>query len=112
FYKRYCQPAASPNDAILELISDDGSPYSDYYNENQFPVVSTLTIAGGSTYSAANLIDYVGTYGNPAIFVQISVTGNNVTCKLNGSASALLPIAKNTTQTLQVGDLAVSSLNF
>lgn len=113
YYKRYCYPAVPYDLAMLELVSDDGSFYSDFGPEAKFPRVYTKTVTNGTTYTlAANQIDVVGDNGGPSTTTIISVATNDVTVQLNGLSTARYPIAAGGSLTLDSGDLPVTSLAF
>ncbi len=111
YWKRYAYPQVALNEAIIEVVTDDGSVYSDIPEENNFPYSwRDVAIAGGSTY-AANVVDILGTTGGYASFCQVTPTVN---CKMriNGSANAIMDLAANTTQIFNPGDLTISKLEF
>src|ERR1700727_29241 len=65
YWKRYAFPQVSQDQAIVAVISDDGSAWVDNPpNARTFPVASTFT--PGASYAAASTIDYLGTYGSYA----------------------------------------------
>jgi len=114
YWKRFAYPQAPLDQAFISVVSDDGSVYSDFAEENTFPVVNNLTVAAGSTFATpANVIDYVGTYGNAASFVQITNNSTgSVKIRLNGNTSAVFTLGGGITQVFNAGDLAVSKLEF
>jgi hypothetical protein len=112
YYKRFCYPTATLEDAILEILVDDSAPYSDTNPEdNVFPYSwKDYSLVGGTTY-AANTIDILGTTGGNAIFTQVTATVN-CKMKINGSANAIIDLLANTTQIFNPGDLTISQLAF
>lgn len=110
YYKRFCYPQVSLENAILEVLVDDSAPYSDTNPEdNVFPYSwKDYALTGGTTYSD-NTIDIVGTTGGNAIFTQITATVN-CKMKINGSANAIIDLLANTTQIFNPGDLTISEL--
>ncbi len=114
YWKRFAYPQVPLDQAFISVVTDDGSVYSDHAEENTFPIVSTLTLAGGSTYTTTgNSIDFVGDYGNAATFVQITnVSGNSVKVRINGSSSAVFDLGSAVTQVFNTGDLTISKLEF
>lgn len=119
YYKRYAFPAVSLDDAILEVVTDDGSVYSDDPSENTFPVVwkpgTSGSLGAGDTYDDTNMyLDVVGTYGGHAVFCQISNGDGSDSCKvrLNGSTNAVLTLAAGETQIFDNNDLSISYIEF
>jgi len=108
YWKRFAYPQVPLDQAFINVVTDDGSVYSDFAPENNFPVAQNLNVVGGTSYSTpANVIDFVGTYGNPASFVQLTNnSANGVKVRLNGNTNAVL------TQVFNAGDLTVSKLEF
>ena len=119
YYKRFCYPQVSYEDAILTCTSDDGSVYSDVSEENTFPYVVTRTIGAGTTYATPttnNTIDILTLTGGYASFVQLTnasdaSSGTNITIILNGSATASFTLEKGTTQVFNAGDLMISRID-
>lgn len=119
YWKRFAYPQVSKEDAFIEVVTDDGSVYSDVESENVYPVIWTPgasgLIASSKTYTDTNMsLDIVATYGGPAVFVQIQNmdSSNAVKVKLNGSTSAILTLQANSTQIFNSGDLVISKIEF
>lgn len=119
YWKRFSYPTVSKEVAFIEVVTDDGSIYSDSSEENTFPVI----FGGDTAYDVLttdtfedNYIDILTDYGGFAKFVQITNNGtaDNQTIKvqLNGSSSAIMTLADATTQVFNAGDLAISKLGF
>src|SRR4051812_36978284 len=49
YYKRYCYPQVSLDKAILTLVTDDGSIYSDVSQENTFLKTYSLSLLNSTT---------------------------------------------------------------
>ncbi len=113
YYKRYAYPQVALADAILEVVTDDGSVYSDVDSENTFPVVQLVVAAGGSTWSD-NQIDILGDYNGHAVFAQLTnmSTAGTVRVRLNGAATAIFDLEQGDTQVFNAGDLSLSMLEF
>lgn len=110
YWKQFAYPQVSEEDAIVEVLSDDGSIWSSVDSENTFPKVYSLSCAGGSTY-AANTADILGDTGGYATFVQITNTGgNDVLVKINGLSGAIFTLGNGDTQVFNNGDLTVTKL--
>lgn len=113
YWKRFAYPQVSEDQAFIEVVSDDGSIYSDVEQENNFPNVYALTVADGSSFDD-NVANIVGDYGAPAYFVQITnkMGGGDVRVKLNGLAGAVFDLLAGDTQVFNYGDLAVTKVQF
>jgi len=114
YWKRFAYPQVPLDQAFITVTTDDGSVYSDTATENTYPLVQTFTLAGGSTYATAgNSIDFVGTYGSNASFVQMTnEDSTSVKVRINGNANAIFDLAGVTTQVFNTGDLTISKLEF
>jgi len=114
YWKKFAYPQVPYDQAFIEVVTDDGSVYSDIPEENNFPTVYSLSVNDGTAF-AANEADIVGDYGYPANFVQINSTdtgGGDIRVKLNGLAGAIFDLKAGDTQVFNYGDLAVTKLNF
>ncbi len=110
YWKQFAYPQVTEEQAIVEVLSDDGSVWSSVDSENTFPKVYSLSCAGGSTY-AANTADILGDTGGYATFVQITNNGSNdVSVKINGLSSAIFTLGSGDTQVFNNGDLTVTQL--
>ena len=121
YWKQFAYPQCSLEDAFIEVVTDDGSVWSSVASENTYPVVwlpggtEDGVIAAGDDDSDTNMsLDIVGTYGGPAVFVQIQNTdsSNSVQVILNGSADATFTLGAESTQIFNQGDLVVTSIAF
>ena len=119
YWKRFAYPQVALDVAFIEVVTDDGSVYSDVDSENVYPVVwapgTDGVIASGDTYTDTNMsLDIVATYGGSAKFVQIQNTdsSNAIKVKLNGSADAILTLQANSTQIFNSGDLVINKIEF
>lgn len=111
YWKRFAYPQVPLSEAFIQVVSDDGSVYSDVESENVFPY-SWLdqTLTSGTTY-ADNTFDILGTTGGYAVFTQVTPTVN-CKMKINGSSTGIIDLAANTTQIFNPGDLVISELAF
>jgi hypothetical protein len=114
YWKRFAVPAVSADDAFIEVVTDDGSVYSDVASENTYPVVANMTITSGKTLvSSGSIIDIAGTTGNFASFMQLTnagylTSGNNVIVQLNGSSDAVFVLEAGSTQVFNGGDVSIN----
>jgi hypothetical protein len=113
YWKKFAYPQVPYDQAFIEVVTDDGSVYSEVEEENNYPQVYDLTVLDGSAF-AANFCDIIGDTGAAANFVQINNTvgGGDVRVKLNGLAGAIFDLNAGDTQVFNYGDLAVTKLNF
>lgn len=112
YWKRFAFPQVPLELAIVTVVEDDGSIWSDVESENTFPAVYTTTCADGSSY-AANNIDIIGDTGTYAVFTQLKNTSSgNVSVKLNGLSTAVFTLEGNSTQIFNNGDLTLTSISF
>jgi len=115
YWKQFAEPTVSAEFAIIEVVTDDGSVYSDVPGENVFPKVFTRTIAAGSTFATANnIIDMAVDAGGPAIFTQIENQTNEVglSVRLNGDVNAVFDLAALETQVFNAGEMVISQIAF
>lgn len=112
YWKQFAYPQVGEEQAFIEVISDDGSIYSENPAENNFPSVYTLTVSPSSAYED-NVIDIAGDTGAFSNFVQITNFGDNkINIKLNGLDSAIFVLGQQETQVFNSGDLLVTKLEF
>ena len=112
YWKRFAFPQLPLEQAFIQVLTDDGSYYSDFSEENTYPKVYDLSVENGSTYSD-NAVDILGDTNGYAIFVQIANQGNTpVKCKINGIAGAIFDLGSGETQVFNYGDLTISKLEF
>lgn len=109
YWKRFAYPQVPLSEAFIEVVTDDGSIYSDIASENSYPKVYDITAAAGSTYSA-NQADINGDTGGYAVFAQITNNGasGSVKIRLNGIVDGAFDLAAGDTQVFNAGDLSIS----
>jgi len=113
YWKRFAYPQVPQNEAFIEVVSDDGSVFSDVPGENTVPVVLAQTVTASTGYTdTGNEIDIVATYGGPAVFFQIENQdgSDDITIKLNGRDSAVMTLAAGDNQIFNSGDLVVTKV--
>lgn len=112
YWKRFAYPQVSLDQAFIEVVTDDGSVWSDIPEENTFPKVYDITVAAGTDFDD-NVIDILGDTGGFAVFVQIANQGSTgVRVRLNGVADAVFDLAATETQVFNQGDLSISKIEF
>lgn len=116
YWKQFAAEVAGYEAAFIEVVSDDGSVYSDIAEENVFAIGSGETPIDLTTgYTADNTFDFVDTYGGPAIFLQVTNnsangSGYTVTGEINGDTNVVFTIAEGETQVFNTGDLRITQL--
>ncbi len=110
YWKQFAYPQMDLEFAFIEVVSDDGSVYSDVAEENTFGVGGSYTLS--PTYDDTNTIDFVGTYGGPAHFLQVQNTDGteSITGELNGDTNLTFQLAAGESQIFNTGDLAITQL--
>jgi hypothetical protein len=117
YWKRFAYPQVSYSEAIVEVVTDDGSVYSDVASENVYPRVYDVSVAAASTYTdAANKVDIASDTGGYAVFAQITNQeasgGQDIRMRLNGLTTAIVDLPANSTQVFNAGDLALTLIEF
>jgi len=113
YWKRFAYPQVSLEDAIVEVVSDDGSIYSDVASENVYPYVYDESIVAGTTWTD-NEVDIAGDTGGYAVFAQITNkhASQDITMRLNGLTTAVMDLPADSTQVFNSGDLSLSLIEF
>lgn len=112
YWKRFCYPQVPLDQAILVCTTDDGSVYSEVASENTFPRVYSVTVDGGSIYTA-NVIDVVGDNGGPAYSASLENTSEQgVKVKMNGLSTAIFDLAGEASKSFDLGDAPITRLEF
>ena len=111
YWKRFTEDEMGAESAFIEVVSDDGSVYSDNPGENTYPYVWSITADNDTTY-ADNQIDIIGDTGSSTQFCQITnqneTTGDDVKIRLNGSGTAIFDLKAGQTQIFNVGELSLT----
>ena len=119
YWKRFAYPQVPHDEALVTVVTDDGSVYSDIASENTFPVVYDRSIEAADTYGD-NEIDVVTDHGGAAVFTQITnqeFAGGGLDIKVGlggsiGSPSAIFDLVAGDTQIFNAGDLSVGLIQF
>lgn len=109
YWKRFAYPQVAQEFAFIEVVTDDGSVYSDVPSENTFAKGGTPTLTANF---ADTVIDFVATYGGAAqmLMVQNLDGTHHVQGELNGDANVTFTLNENETQIFNSGDLAITKL--
>lgn len=112
YWKRFAYPQVPLSEAFIEVVTDDGSAYSDNASENTYPKVYNMLILQGTAFED-NVIDILGDTGGYAVFVQMANQGSSgVRVRLNGVTDAVFDLGASETQVFNSGDLQVSKIEF
>lgn len=112
YWKRFAYPQVPLSEAFIEVVTDDGSAYSDVASENTYPKVYNMLITQDTNFED-NVIDILGDTGGYAVFVQIANQGSTaVRVRLNGVTDAVFDLGASETQVFNSGDLQVSKIEF
>jgi len=112
YWKRFAVPQVAASQAFITVLSDDGSIFVDGSSET-FPRVYNKVVALASTFTTAgNKIDLLADTGSFAVYTQITVSGDDVKVRLNGSASAVFDVTTTTGQVFNPGDFEITTLEF
>lgn len=109
YWKRFAYPQVAHEYAFIEVVTDDGSIYSDIPEENTFLVGATETL---STDYADTVVDFVTDHGGPARFLQVQNTHASIAIsgELNGDTDVTFTLAAGETQIFSTGDVAITML--
>lgn len=109
YWKRFAYPQVAQEFAFVEVVTDDGSVYSDVEAENTFAKGGTPTLTANF---ADTVIDFVATYGGAAqmLMVQNLDGTHHVQGELNGDTNVTFTLNETETQIFNSGDLAITKL--
>ncbi len=108
YWKQFSVENGAPiSSAFIEVLVDDGIPYVARQTSFQ-TVVYTLSVLQGSGFSS-NVANILNDYGVAADSVSVTVVGDDVVMRINGSSSSDLTVLNGST----VNDIkSVNLLNF
>lgn len=109
YWKRFTSDVAGYEKSFIEVVSDDGSVYSDIPEENLFLKGATETL---STDYADTVIDFVTDYGGPArsLTVQNLDASIKVTGQLNADANITFTLAAGETIMFNQNEVVITML--
>lgn len=112
YWKRFAYPQVPLEEAFIEVVTDDGSVYSDVAEENTFARVWNILVPQGTSFTD-NVIDILGTTGGHTVFTEIVNQGSTaVRVRVNGSADAVFDLGAGEHQIFNAGELAITKLEF
>lgn len=111
YWKRFAYPQVPLEEAFIEVVEDDGTIYSDKVVDNTYPRVYNITAVAGSSFGD-NKADIEGDSGSFALFAQITNRSemDSVRVRLNGLDSAVINLPAGSTQTFNVGEITIGSI--
>ena len=109
YWKRFAFPQTNRENAFIEVVSDDGSIYSDIPSENVFSAGATETITDDF---ADTVIDFVNNHGGPAKFLQVQNLDGAIAIdgELNGDVNVTFRLNAGETQIFNQGDLVITMI--
>lgn len=110
YWLRFTADEVGYENSFIEVISDDGSVYSDVEEENTFTIGATLTLS--TSYTTDNTVDFVTDHGGPARFLTVqNLDGTNaVVGQLNADANITFRLAAGETMIFNNGDMQITML--
>ncbi len=129
YYKKFCYPQVSLADAILSIVSDDGSIFiegptaaADGSNTTLrvytlAPVINSVTAsapdATATGFAAGNVANIYSDTGSYAVYTQITNSGTvDLLVRINGASTSVFTLAHGDTQVYNHGDLLISKIEF
>lgn len=106
--------------AFIDVLTDDGSTWNDFGDDNTFPYSYSTVLEEASTYDTytsgihRTQFNILADTGSPAVFTQIynATSATVVNVRINGSSTAIFPLVGGTTQVFDVGDLLINMIEF
>lgn len=109
YWKKFTSDTIGAEHSFIEVVTDDGSTYSDVADENTFSIGESLTL---STSFADNVIDFVTDHGGPARFLMVQNldASIDVVGELNGDTNITFTVAADSTMMFNQGDMMITML--
>lgn len=109
YWKQFAYPQTSYEKAFIEVVTDDGSVYSDVPEENVFSKGATVAL---TTSFSGTVIDFVTTYGGPARFLSVQNldAAITITGELNGDTNITFTVPAGETFMFNQGDMTITML--
>lgn len=116
YWKRFSYPTVALEDAFIEVVTDDGSNYTDD-GDNTFPVVwnpgTAGVIAAGDDEDDTNMsYDVLSTHGAAATFTQITNNDGSDSVQMIINDVATMTLGAGDVQIFNNGDIAITKLAF
>lgn len=109
YWKKFTTEEMGEEFAFIEVLSDDGSIYSDIPDENTFSIGQTLTL---TTNFEDNVVDFIGDHGSPARFLMIQNLDESIGIRgeLNNDLNITFLVGPGETMMFNQGDMVITSL--
>jgi hypothetical protein len=109
YWKRFTSEVMGAEHSFIEVVTDDGSIYSDVAEENTFSVGATEVL---STSLADTVVDFVTDHGGPAKFLMVQNLDASIkiTGELNGDTNITFLIGAGETMMFNQGDMVITML--
>jgi hypothetical protein len=109
YWKRFTSEVMGAEHSFIEVVTDDGSIYSDVAEENTFSVGATEVL---STSFADTVVDFVTDHGGPAKFLMVQNLDASIkiTGELNGDTNITFLIGAGETMMFNQGDMVITML--
>lgn len=112
YWKKFTTSNLPTSEAFIDLIEDDGIAFS-YTTQSVLNRVYTLTVLNDTTFTdEANIADFLTDYGVAATAAVITVSGEDVTMRINGQDTADYPLSDGATFEFSAGEASLTSLAF
>lgn len=109
YWKRFTPEVMGEEYSFIEVVSDDGSIYSDVPEENNFSVGGTVTL---TTDYADTVVDFVTDHGGPARFLMVQNLDDTIKVlgELNGNTNITFTVGAGESMMFNQNDIIITSL--
>jgi hypothetical protein len=109
YWKKFTAEVVGDEYAFIEVVTDDGSIYSDVAAENVYSVGGSLTL---TTNYSDSIVDFVVDHGGPARFLMIQNLDEEIVIngELNGDSNVIFAVGAGETMMFNQGDLIITTL--
>lgn len=109
YWKKFTTEEMGEEFAFIQVLSDDGSIYSDVPEENTFSIGETLTL---TTNYTDNVVDFVTDHGSPARFLMIQNLDGSIGIRgeLNSDSNITFLVGPGETMMFNQGDMVITSI--
>jgi hypothetical protein len=109
YWKKFTAEVVGEEYAFIEVVTDDGSIYSDVPAENVYSVGGSLTL---TTSYDDSVVDFVVDHGGPARFLMVQNLDEEIVIngELNGDSNVIFAVGAGETMMFNQGDLIITTL--
>jgi hypothetical protein len=109
YWKKFTAEVVGDEYAFIEVVTDDGSIYSDVAAENVYSVGGSLTL---TTNYSDSIVDFVVDHGGPARFLMVQNLDEAIVIngELNGDSNVIFAVGAGETMMFNQGDLIITTL--